>query len=58
MSAAVPCAPPEGWWIMIRECGRALRLPLVPAASRNDPIEAAMPMQIVFTGAFRCCIVS
>jgi hypothetical protein len=43
---------------MIREWGSALRLPLVPAARRKDPIEAAMPMQIVFTGARRCCIVS
>ena len=58
MSAAVPWAPPEGWWIMIRAWGRALRLPLVPAARRNEPIDAAMPMQIVFTGARRCCMVS
>ena len=43
---------------LIREWGSALRLPLLPAASRNDPMEAAMPMQMVFTGAFRCCMVS
>ncbi len=43
---------------MIRACGRAARLPAAPAASRNDPAEAAIPMQIVFTGAWMCCIVS
>ncbi len=58
MSAAVPWVPPEGWWIMSRECGSADRLPLAPAASRNAAIEAARPMQIVFTGDFRYCIVS
>src|SRR3712207_620347 len=44
MSAAVPPTPAEGWCIMIRACGRAYRLPLVPAVSRNWPIEAARPM--------------
>ena len=43
---------------MIRAWGRALRLPLRPAESRNDPIDAAIPMQMVFTGARRCCMVS
>ena len=42
----------------MRAWGSAERLPGVPAASRNEPIEAAIPMQIVFTGAFRNCIVS
>ena len=55
---AVPPAPPHGWWIMMRECGRALRFPLAPAARRNEPIDAAIPMQMVFTGARRCCMVS
>ena len=58
MSDAVPCAPPDGWWTMIRALVSALRLPLVPAASRNWPIDAAIPMQIVFIGARRCCMVS
>ena len=58
MSDAVPCDPPEGWWIMIRELGRALRLPVSPAVSRTAPIEAAIPTQKVETGARRCCIVS
>ena len=46
------------WWIMSRECGSAERFPLVPADSRNEPIDAAIPMQIVFTGARRNCMVS
>ena len=45
MSAAVPCAPVDGWWIMMRELGRALRLPGAPAATRIAAIEAAMPTQ-------------
>ncbi len=58
MSAAVPDEPPEGWWIMMREFGSAERLPSAPAESRNAPIEAAIPMQIVATGAFMNWIVS
>src|SRR5881394_4080814 len=58
MSAAVPWVPPEGWCIMMRAWGKAERLPLRPAASRNEPIDAAIPMQMVFTGARRNCIVS
>src|SRR6266511_1020170 len=58
MSEAVPCVPPDGWCIMMRAWGSAERRPLRPAVSRNDPIEAAIPMQIVFTGARRNCIVS
>jgi hypothetical protein len=49
MSLAVPPRPPEGWCIMIRLCGSAYRLPLVPAQSRNCPIEAASPMATVAT---------
>ena len=54
MSAAVPCDPLDGWWIMIRAFGRAARFPLAPVASKKAPIEAAIPMQIVLTGARRC----
>ena len=43
---------------MMREWGSAERLPVRPAASRNAPMLAARPMQIVFTGDFRYCIVS
>ena len=49
MSLAVPPRPPDGWCIMIRLCGSAYRLPLVPAQSRNWPIEAASPMATVAT---------
>jgi hypothetical protein len=58
MSAAVPWLPPDGWWIMIREFGSALRLPFSPAASSTAPMDAAIPMHIVFTGAFMYCMVS
>src|SRR5438128_1251827 len=51
MSVAWPCAPPSGWWIRIRECGRANRLPLAPAQSRSAAIEAAWPMQLVEVAA-------
>jgi hypothetical protein len=43
---------------MIRLFGRAYRFPFAPAARRTADIEAAMPMQIVLTGARRYCIVS
>ena len=35
ISVAVPSMPASGWWIMIRLCGRALRLPLAPADSKQ-----------------------
>ena len=43
MSAAMPCAPPDGWWIMIRALVSATRMPGSPAASRKLPIDAAWP---------------
>ncbi len=43
---------------MMRAWGNAWRFPLRPAVRRKEPIEAAIPMQIVFTGARRNCIVS
>ena len=58
MSVAWPWTPPSGWWIMMREFGRAKRLPLAPAASRTAPIDAAWPMQIVATSRRTYCIVS
>ena len=58
MSEAWPENPPEGWWIMTRELGRQKRLPLAPAASSSEPIEAAMPMQTVDTSERMYCIVS
>jgi hypothetical protein len=58
MSVAWPCAPPEGWWIMIRELGSEKRLPWAPAANNSEPIEAAWPMHTVDTGERMYCIVS
>ena len=49
MSVAWPCAPPDGWWIMISALGSAIRLPLAPDESKNAPIEAPSPMQMVDT---------
>ena len=58
MSVALPSAPPEGWWIMMRAFGSAWRSPLRPAVSGTAPIEAACPMQYVATGHEMNCIVS
>jgi len=58
MSEAMPRAPPEGWWIMIRAFGRAMRMPGSPAASRNEPMEQAWPMQTVETRGLMYCMVS
>ena len=58
MSVAWPCTPASGWWIMIRECGRAKRLPLAPAQSKSAPMDAAWPTQIVATAGLMCCMVS
>ena len=43
---------------MIREWGRAKRLPLAPAHRSSAPIEAAWPMQIVEMAGFTYCMVS
>ena len=43
---------------MIRELGRAMRFPLVPAASRSAAPLAACPMQIVSMAGFTNCMVS
>ena len=58
MSVAWPWKPPDGWWVMIRACGRAKRLPAAPAHSSSEPIEAAWPTQIVATSGRMYCIVS
>ena len=58
MSVACPCAPPEGWCTMMRALARLTRMPGSPAASRNDPMEAAWPMQTVPTLGRIYCIVS
>ncbi len=43
---------------MIRAWGSAKRLPAAPAQSRNCPIEAARPMQMVATSGAMNCMVS
>ncbi len=43
---------------MIRELGRAKRLPLAPAVSSSEPIEAAWPMHTVETSGRMYCMVS
>jgi len=51
ISVACPCAPPNGWWIMISAFGNAKRLPFSPAVNKNEPIEAAIPITMVWTSA-------
>ena len=58
MSVDWPSAPPWGWWMRMRLCGRAKRLPLVPAARRIAAADAAWPMQIVDTSGLMNSIVS
>ena len=58
MSDTWPENPPDGWWMRIVEFGSAKRLPLAPAASRNAPIDAAMPTHSVDTSGLMNCMVS
>ena len=58
MSVTWPWVPAEGWWIITSALGKAIRFPLVPAASRKAPMEAAMPTQMVATSHFTYCMVS
>ena len=58
MSEAWPCIWPEGWCMRMRLWGRANRFPGVPAQSRNWPIDAARPTQIVRTSHLTYCMVS
>ena len=58
ISEACPWAPPIGWWIMIRECCKAERLPFVPAVISTAPMDAAIPVQMVATSHCMYCIVS
>ena len=48
---ALPPMPADPWWSSTRECGRAYRLPGVPADSRNCPALAATPIASVPTSA-------
>ncbi len=45
MSGTEPRKPDEPWWIRIRECGRAKRLPFVPPARSTAPMLAPSPTQ-------------
>ncbi len=58
MSVACPCTPPSGWWIMMRACGSAKRLPFAPAASSHAAMLAACPRQSVDTSGRMYCMVS
>src|SRR5882724_10063194 len=58
MSVAWPCTPPSGWWIMMRACGSAKRLPLAPAASSQAAMLAACPTHRVETSGLMYCMVS
>jgi hypothetical protein len=59
MSDACPCIPPiEGWCMSMRLWGSEKRLPGAPAHSKNWPIEAAIPTQIVRTSQLTYCMVS
>ena len=58
MSVAWPWKPPDGWWIRIREFGSAERLPGAPPARINEPIDIAIPQQIVATSGLMNRIVS
>ena len=52
------CAPPNGWWTIIRALGRECRMPWAPEASRKEPILHACPTHHVATGGRMYCIVS
>ena len=58
MSVAWPSNPAEGWWIRIRLLGREKRLPFAPAVNSSEPIDIAIPMQIVWISGLMNCIVS
>lgn len=51
-------APPEGWWIMMRELGSEWRMPGLPAASSREPMLAAWPTHQVQMGFRMYCMVS
>ena len=58
MSVDWPSKPAEGWWMRIRELGSDMRLPAAPPVRSRDPIDIAMPQQIVATSGLMNCIVS
>jgi hypothetical protein len=48
----------DGWWIRIRLLGSENRLPCAPPMSRSEPIDIAIPTQIVDTSGLMNRIVS
>ena len=58
MSVDWPSKPADGWWIRIRLLGSDMRLPFAPPASSSEPIDIAIPQQIVVTSGLMNCIVS
>ena len=58
MSVDWPSKPAEGWWIRMRLLGSEKRLPFAPPASSSEPIDIAIPTQIVWMSGLMNCIVS
>ena len=58
MSVDWPSKPADGWWMRIRLLGSDMRLPFAPPASSSEPIDIAIPQQIVATSGLMNCIVS
>ena len=58
MSEDWPSKPADGWWMRIRLFGSDIRLPVAPPVSSSEPIDIAIPQQIVCTSGFMNCIVS
>ena len=58
MSVDWPSKPADGWWIRIRQLGSEKRLPCAPPVSSSEPIDIAIPKQIVATSGLMNCIVS
>ena len=58
MSVDWPSKPADGWWMRMREFGSDMRLPFAPPVSSSEPIDIAIPTQIVATSGLMNCIVS
>ena len=58
MSVDWPSKPADGWWMRMRLLGSEKRLPLAPPVSSSEPIDIAIPTQIVCTSGLMNCIVS
>ncbi len=58
MSVDWPSKPADGWWIRMRLLGSEKRLPFVPPVRSSEPIDIAIPTQIVWMSGLMNCIVS